>query len=218
MPSLRRRMPTPGHLTMRTYVRLGWGPMLPVRPDFQELKARFHAAAGAPRAGREALFSTAIPAIDAVLGGGIPFGSLVTLEGARKRRLPQRRRRTARAGDGSRARGDNRQRRALSARARGCRGAPRSTADRAGQHAATDRPGRGSALALADGTGRGHGSHITACHRVGTPCKPRASSWGGARGASVARERRALCGRNIGIVMQSAARRYEGHTGALGRF
>lgn len=55
--------------------------MLPVRPDFQALKARFHAAAGAPRAGREALFSTAIPALDAVLGGGIPFGSLITLEG-----------------------------------------------------------------------------------------------------------------------------------------
>ncbi len=56
--------------------------MLPVRPDFQALKARFHAAAGAPRAGREALFSTAVPALDAVLGGGIPFGSLITLEGA----------------------------------------------------------------------------------------------------------------------------------------
>lgn len=56
--------------------------MPPVRVDFQELKARFHAAAGAPRAGREALFSTAIPAIDAVLGGGIPYGALVALEGA----------------------------------------------------------------------------------------------------------------------------------------
>jgi hypothetical protein len=53
-----------------------------VRADFQELKARFHAAAGAPHAGREQLFSTAIPAIDRVLGGGIPYGSLVTLEGA----------------------------------------------------------------------------------------------------------------------------------------
>jgi hypothetical protein len=56
--------------------------MLPVRADFQELKARFHAAAGAPRAGREQLFPTAIPAIDSLLGGGIPYGSLVTLEGA----------------------------------------------------------------------------------------------------------------------------------------
>jgi hypothetical protein len=55
--------------------------MPPVRSDFQELKARFHVAAGAPRAGREALFRTAIPAIDAQLGGGIPYGSLVALEG-----------------------------------------------------------------------------------------------------------------------------------------
>jgi hypothetical protein len=56
--------------------------MPPVRADFQELKARFQAAAGAPRAGREALFSTAIPTLDALLGGGIPYGSLVALEGA----------------------------------------------------------------------------------------------------------------------------------------
>lgn len=56
--------------------------MPPVRTDFQELKARFQGAAGAPRAGREQLFSTAIPSIDAALGGGIPYGSLITLEGA----------------------------------------------------------------------------------------------------------------------------------------
>ena len=55
--------------------------MLPARPDFQELKARLHAASTAPRTGREALFPTAIADIDAVLGGGFPYGSLVTLEG-----------------------------------------------------------------------------------------------------------------------------------------
>ncbi|MGB6984870.1 MAG: hypothetical protein WBD74_02705 [Candidatus Aquilonibacter sp.] len=55
--------------------------MTPVGADFQELKARFHAAAGAPCAGRERLFPTAIPAIDSLLGGGIPYGALVTLEG-----------------------------------------------------------------------------------------------------------------------------------------
>jgi hypothetical protein len=55
--------------------------MTPARADFQELKARFQGAAGAPRAGRERLFATAIPAIDAALGGGIPYGSLITLEG-----------------------------------------------------------------------------------------------------------------------------------------
>lgn len=55
--------------------------MLPARPDFQELKARFHAAGAAPRTGREALFPTAIADIDALLGGGLPCGSLVTLEG-----------------------------------------------------------------------------------------------------------------------------------------
>ncbi|MGB8798039.1 MAG: hypothetical protein WCC70_10855 [Candidatus Aquilonibacter sp.] len=52
--------------------------MLPARPDFQELKARLHAAS---RTGREALLPTAIPDIDALLGGGLPCGSLVTLEG-----------------------------------------------------------------------------------------------------------------------------------------
>jgi len=56
--------------------------MAPVHANFQELKARFHAAAGAPRAGREPLFPTAIPSIDALLGGGLPSGALVTLEGA----------------------------------------------------------------------------------------------------------------------------------------
>jgi hypothetical protein len=55
--------------------------MLPARPDFQELKARFHAAGAASRTGPEALFPTAIADIDALLGGGLPCGSLVTLEG-----------------------------------------------------------------------------------------------------------------------------------------
>ena len=55
--------------------------MLPTRPDFQELKARFHATGAASRAGREALFPTAITDIDALLGGGLPCGSLITLEG-----------------------------------------------------------------------------------------------------------------------------------------
>ncbi len=55
--------------------------MLPARTDFQELKARFYAAGTAPRNGREALFPTAIADIDALLGGGFPCGSLVTLEG-----------------------------------------------------------------------------------------------------------------------------------------
>jgi hypothetical protein len=55
--------------------------MLPARTDFQALKAHLAAVAAAPRAGREQLFSTAIPAVDALLGGGIPCGSLITLEG-----------------------------------------------------------------------------------------------------------------------------------------
>ena len=55
--------------------------MLPARPDFQELKARLQAAGAASRTGREALLPTAIPDIDALLGGGLPCGSLVTLEG-----------------------------------------------------------------------------------------------------------------------------------------
>jgi hypothetical protein len=55
--------------------------MLPARTDFQALKAHLAAVAAAPRAGREQLFSTSIPAVDALLGGGIPCGSLITLEG-----------------------------------------------------------------------------------------------------------------------------------------
>ena len=55
--------------------------MLPARPDFQELKARLQAAGAASRTGREPLLPTAIPDIDALLGGGLPCGSLVTLEG-----------------------------------------------------------------------------------------------------------------------------------------
>jgi hypothetical protein len=55
--------------------------MLLATARFQELKTRFHAVAAAPRAGREALFPTAIGPIDVLLGGGLPCGSLVTLEG-----------------------------------------------------------------------------------------------------------------------------------------
>jgi len=55
--------------------------MLPARTDFQALKARFIAAAGAVRAAREPSLSTAVPALDQLLGGGIPCGSVVTLEG-----------------------------------------------------------------------------------------------------------------------------------------
>jgi len=55
--------------------------MLPARDRFQELKARFSATPGAVSVGREALFPTAIPSIDHLLGGGIPYGALLTLEG-----------------------------------------------------------------------------------------------------------------------------------------
>jgi len=61
--------------------------MLPARADFQELKARFAGTAGAVRAGRERLFDTATPAIDALLGGGIPYGSVAVLEGTGGRSL-----------------------------------------------------------------------------------------------------------------------------------
>jgi hypothetical protein len=57
--------------------------MLPARIDFQELKARAAAMVAVPRAGRDPLFPTAIPALDALLGGGIPCGSLIVLEGYR---------------------------------------------------------------------------------------------------------------------------------------
>jgi len=55
--------------------------MLPARTEFQALKARFTAMAAAPRPAREPLFPTAIPGIDALLGGGVPCGSLLILEG-----------------------------------------------------------------------------------------------------------------------------------------
>jgi hypothetical protein len=54
--------------------------MLPARADFQELKARVLAAA-AQRAAREPMLPTGIPALDTLLGGGVPRGCLVTLEG-----------------------------------------------------------------------------------------------------------------------------------------
>jgi hypothetical protein len=55
--------------------------MLPATARFQELKTRLQAVSVAPRAGREALFPTAIGPLDSLLGGGLPCGSLVTLEG-----------------------------------------------------------------------------------------------------------------------------------------
>ncbi len=54
--------------------------MLPERTNFQQLRARFHAV-GAGTAGLEALFSTGVPAIDALLGGGVPCGCVLALEG-----------------------------------------------------------------------------------------------------------------------------------------
>lgn len=50
-------------------------------PVFQELRARFHAgseALGTAHAGR---FSSGLAAVDALLGGGLPCGSLVIFEG-----------------------------------------------------------------------------------------------------------------------------------------
>ncbi|HUA07859.1 MAG TPA: hypothetical protein VMA98_01200 [Candidatus Acidoferrales bacterium] len=61
--------------------------MLPVRADFQELKARFAGSVGAVRVGRERLFATAVPAIDALLGGGIPYGCVAAFEGMGSRSL-----------------------------------------------------------------------------------------------------------------------------------
>lgn len=55
--------------------------MLPARADFEELKARVAALTTGARSTREPLFSTGIAALDALLGGGIPYGSLVVLEG-----------------------------------------------------------------------------------------------------------------------------------------
>jgi hypothetical protein len=56
--------------------------MLPARAEFQELKARVAALSAGPRGTREPLLASGIPALDALLGGGVPFGSLIALEGS----------------------------------------------------------------------------------------------------------------------------------------
>jgi hypothetical protein len=55
--------------------------MATANPTFQDLRARFHAGAAAPGAARDGLISTGLQAVDELLGGGMPSGSLVTLEG-----------------------------------------------------------------------------------------------------------------------------------------
>lgn len=53
----------------------------PRRERFQDLKTRLHATPGTPGIALENVLPTAVLAIDALLGGGFPLGSLVTLEG-----------------------------------------------------------------------------------------------------------------------------------------
>ncbi|MDE2482740.1 MAG: hypothetical protein KGN02_11165 [bacterium] len=53
----------------------------PREARFQELKASLHAAVGVSGALAERLVPTGIAALDRLLGGGLPAGSLVTLEG-----------------------------------------------------------------------------------------------------------------------------------------
>lgn len=53
----------------------------PRRELFQELKSRLQGAPSAPGIDRERLVASGIPALDVLLGGGFPLGSLVTLEG-----------------------------------------------------------------------------------------------------------------------------------------
>jgi hypothetical protein len=53
----------------------------PRRERFQDLKTRLHATPGAAGIALENVLPTAVSAIDALLGGGFPLGSLVTLEG-----------------------------------------------------------------------------------------------------------------------------------------
>jgi len=53
----------------------------PRRERFQALKTRLHAAPGAAGISLDNVLPTAITALDALLGGGFPTGSLVTLEG-----------------------------------------------------------------------------------------------------------------------------------------
>ena len=55
----------------------------PRRERFEDLKARLAGLSGAPRTSLEGMIPTALTAIDTLLGGGFPAGSLVTLEGPR---------------------------------------------------------------------------------------------------------------------------------------
>jgi hypothetical protein len=55
--------------------------MLSTSSVFQELRTRFHTA-GQPAPARERVISTGLEAVDRLLGGGMPFGALLTLEGA----------------------------------------------------------------------------------------------------------------------------------------
>lgn len=54
----------------------------PRKALFHELRARLHAAPGAPKTSLEDLVPTAVATLDDLLGGGLPKGALVTLEGA----------------------------------------------------------------------------------------------------------------------------------------
>ncbi len=54
----------------------------PRRELFQELKSRLQGAPSAPGIAREQLLSSAVPALDALLGGGFPAGALIVLEGS----------------------------------------------------------------------------------------------------------------------------------------
>jgi hypothetical protein len=54
---------------------------VPRKELFFELKSRLHAAPGATQVSLENLVPTAVEALDALLGGGLPKGALVTLEG-----------------------------------------------------------------------------------------------------------------------------------------
>lgn len=53
----------------------------PRKELFHELKSRLHAAPGATQVSLETLIPTAVEALDAALGGGLPKGALVTFEG-----------------------------------------------------------------------------------------------------------------------------------------
>ena len=56
--------------------------MLPTTSSiFQELRSRFHTA-GLPASARERAISTGLETVDRLLGGGMPAGVLLTLEGA----------------------------------------------------------------------------------------------------------------------------------------